>query len=161
MKALSGHDVTRAAYVIPHEIQIQRTTPSSSPTITQTQMPSPTPTPTSTTTAPPQPTSPQAAPTAPTFPTTTATAAATTARPGAVPSMPVGTGQPTPYARAAYSGYRQNTSAMEPPFQQQQQQEPAGETLLGRLGRWVDAVNNRLVETRIAGDAKGKGVAKG
>lgn len=118
-------------------------------------------TPTSTTAGSLQPTSPQAVPTAPTTTTTTTATAATTtttARPGAVPSMPVETGQPNPYARAAYSGYRQNTSAMEPPFQQQ---EPAGETLLGRLGRWVDAVNSRLVETRIAGDAKGKGVAKG
>lgn len=122
----------------------------------------PTPTATvSTPTGPPQPTP---------RPTTTAPAAEPhveeavrppPARPGAVPSLPAETGVPyQPSFRA--SEYRQNPNAMESPRQWQRQQqeeeeEEASETLLGRLGKWVESVNSKIAQSRIAGDGNGKG----
>lgn len=80
------------------------------------------------------------------------------ARPGAVPSLPAETG--VPYQPSFRAGeYRQNPNAMESPRQQwqQQEEEETSETLLGRLGRWVESVNSKIAQSRIAGDGNGKG----
>ncbi|KAI5847684.1 hypothetical protein DFP73DRAFT_525101 [Morchella snyderi] len=70
------------------------------------------------------------------------------------------------------SGYKQNSEAMEKPRyygvqnenENKNENEKDGrgdgngeETLLGKLGKWMEGLNNKIVETGITGDTKGKG----
>lgn len=49
-------------------------------------------------------------------------------------------------------GYKQDEGAME-----KTEEKGGEETLLGKLGKWVEGINSKIVDTAIAGDVKGKG----
>lgn len=55
------------------------------------------------------------------------------------------------------SGYKQNEGAIERPYYGGQEGGEGEETLLGKLGKWVEGINSKIVDTGIAGDVKGKG----